>query len=106
MIPRQQACKCAARTCHALAQERLENLKVFGGGANRVAELPKPGAGHRLWSLGVNSASGSLRSLRILMPLSLALNILGKADPRNLWRKRVLWSARSNGTMCCHMCTF
>ena len=58
----------------------MENLKVFDGGANLVAELPQPG--HRLWSTGVNSAGVSLRSLRILMPLSLAVNILENADPR------------------------
>ena len=60
----------------------MEKLKVFDGGANLVAELPQPGAGHHLWSKGVNSAGGSLRSLRILMPLSLAVNILENADPR------------------------
>eukprot|EP00974_Lingulodinium_polyedra_P049525 4761009-Lingulodinium_polyedra.AAC.1 len=42
------------------AQERLENLKIFDGGANLVAELPQPGAHHRLWSTGVNTEGGSL----------------------------------------------
>ena len=84
MIPRQQACKCAARTCHAQAQERWEDLKVFDGGANLVAELAQPGMDHRVWSTGLNSAGGSLRALRIMMPLSLAVNILENADPRKL----------------------
>ena len=35
-----------------------------------------------MWSKGVSTAGGSLRSLRILMPLSLAVNILENADPR------------------------
>ena len=59
----------------------MENLNVFDGGANLVAELPPPGAAHSLWTSGVNSAGRSLRSLRILMPLSLAVNILENADP-------------------------
>ena len=60
----------------------MENLKVFDGGANLVAELPQPGAGHKSWSTGVNSAGGGLRSLRIRMPLSLSVIVLENADPR------------------------
>ena len=62
----------------------MENLEVFDGGDSLVDELHQPPAGHTLWWKGTNrvGAGGKGRSPRILMPLSLAVNILEKADPR------------------------
>ena len=52
----------------------------FEGGSNLVNVLPEPGRGHCAWTNGTNAASGSLRALRILMPLGMAIDILEKAD--------------------------
>ena len=40
----------------------------------------RPRAAHALWEKGVNSAGGSMRLLRILMPVGMALDILEHAD--------------------------
>ena len=45
-----------------------------------MASLPRPPAAHALWEKGVNSAGGSMRSLRILMPVGMAIDILEHAD--------------------------
>ena len=55
-------------------------MKNFEGGSNLVATLPEPGRGHVSWTNGTNTASGSLRALRILMPLGMAIDILEHAD--------------------------
>ena len=62
------------------ASALLQQLKHFEGGENLVASLPRPPAAHALWEKGVNSAGGSMRSLRILMPVGMALDILQHAD--------------------------
>ena len=55
-------------------------MRSFGGGSNLVNVLPEPGRGHSAWKNGTNTASGSLRALRILMPLGMAIDILEHAD--------------------------
>ncbi len=55
-------------------------MKNFEGGSNLVNVLPEPGRGHCAWVNGTNTASGSLRALRILMPLGMAIDILEHAD--------------------------
>ena len=55
-------------------------MKNFEGGSNLVNVLPEPGRGHRTWTHDTNTASGSLRALRILMPLGMAIDILEHAD--------------------------
>ena len=62
------------------ASALLQQLTHFEGGENLVASLPRPPAAHALWEKGVNSAGGSMRSLRILMPVGMALDILEHAD--------------------------
>ena len=62
------------------ASALLQQLTHFEGGENLVASLPRPLAAHALWEKGVNSAGGSMRSLRILMPVGMALDILEHAD--------------------------
>eukprot|EP00974_Lingulodinium_polyedra_P075875 7348597-Lingulodinium_polyedra.AAC.1 len=47
----------ALRARPAQAQERLENSKLFDGGANLVAELPPPGADHRSRSAGTSQVA-------------------------------------------------
>ncbi len=41
---------------------------------------PPPNMDHSLWLKGVNSAGGSMRSLRVLMSLGMAVDILEHAD--------------------------
>ena len=55
-------------------------MKNFEGGSNLVNVLPEPPRGHNAWTNGTNTASGSLRALRILMPLGMAIDILEHAD--------------------------
>ena len=55
-------------------------MKNFDGGSNLVNALPEPGRWHSVWTNGTNSASGSLRALRILVPLGMAIDILEHAD--------------------------
>ena len=62
------------------ASKLLHQLNYFEGGENLVAELPTPTAAHVAWEKGVNTAGGSMRSLRILMPVGMALDILEHAD--------------------------
>jgi hypothetical protein len=60
---------------------RLQELKCFEGGKNLVHWLPEPVDGdHQHWKLGTNSAGGSMRALRMLMPMGMALDILEHAD--------------------------
>ena len=59
---------------------RLQQLNNFEGGKNLVSSLRPPSADHDNWKKGVNSAGGSMRTLRILMPLVMAIDILEHAD--------------------------
>ena len=59
---------------------RLQQLNYFEGGTNLVSWLPSPPADHAHWKKGVNTAGGSMRTLRMLMPLGMAIDILEHAD--------------------------
>ena len=59
----------------------MQELDTFEGGSGLVLTLPEPKSfTHDAWVKGVNSASGGLRSMRIVMPLGMALEILQKGD--------------------------
>ena len=59
----------------------MGELDTFEGGIGLVLTIPEPKSfTHDAWVKGVNSASGSLRSMRIVMPLGMALEILQKCD--------------------------
>ena len=58
-------------------------MKHFDGGSNLAGALPEPRRGHVIWRAGTSSASGGLRSLRIRMPLAMAIDILERADLDN-----------------------
>ena len=60
--------------------EQMENLINFEGGENLVFKIPEPRSDNDAWTKGTNSAGGSLRTMRIVMPLGMALDILQKAD--------------------------
>ena len=60
--------------------EQMEKLNTFEGGENLVFKIPEPRSCNYAWTRGTNSAAGSLRSMRIVMPLGMALDILQKAD--------------------------
>ena len=61
---------------HVEAQSMMEKLNTFEGGQNLVLKIPEPVCTHSAWTRGTNSASGGLRSMRIVMPLAMALEIL------------------------------
>ena len=61
------------------AQDRMHELDTFEGGNGLVFSATEPKRGHIAWTHGTNSATGS-RSLRIVMPLAMALEILQNAD--------------------------
>ena len=61
-----------------------------------MASLPRPPAAHALWEKGVNSAGGSMRSLRILMPVGMALDILEHAD-MSVFSSASTWSSLLTG---------
>jgi len=59
----------------------MGELDTFEGGSGLVFTIPEPKSfTHDAWVKGTNSASGSLRSMRIAMPLGMALEILQKCD--------------------------
>ena len=59
----------------------MGELDTFEGGSGLVLTIPEPKSfTHDAWVKGVNSASGSLRSMRIVMPLGMALEILQKCN--------------------------
>ena len=60
--------------------EQMENLIYFEGGENLVFKIPEPRSDADAWTRGTNSAGGSLRSMRIVMPLGMARDILQKSD--------------------------
>ena len=60
--------------------EQMEDLNTFEGGGNLFFKIPEPLCTNSAWTRGTNSASGSLRSMRIVMPLAMALDILQKCD--------------------------
>ena len=63
------------------ANKLLDELMRFNGGANLVLELQEPSSfDHKLWQNGVNTASGSMRALRILMPLGMMIDIVEQAS--------------------------
>ena len=58
----------------------MQELDTFEGGSGLVLTLPEPKSyTHDAWEKGINSASGS-RSLRIVMPLAMFVDIVEKAD--------------------------
>ena len=59
---------------------RLQQLKYSEGGRSLVSWLPSPPADHTNWKKGTNSAGGGMKTLRILMPLALAIDILERDD--------------------------
>ena len=61
------------------AQDRMHELDTFEGGNGLVFSATEPKRGHIAWTNGTNSATGS-RSLRIAVPLAMAVEILQKAD--------------------------
>ena len=61
------------------AQDRMHELDTFEGGNGLVFSATEPKKGHIAWTNGINSATHS-RSLRIVMPLAMALEILQNAD--------------------------
>ena len=62
------------------ASNRLNQLNYFEGGHNLVPLLPSPSPVNNAWTKGVNAAGGSMRALRILMPVGMAVDILENAD--------------------------
>ena len=64
---------------HVEAQIMMEELNKFEGDDGLVFSIPEPPSHkHDAWTKGVNRASGS-RSLRIVMPLAMALEIVQHA---------------------------
>ena len=58
----------------------MEKLDTFEGGDGLVFTIPEPKLyTHDAWAKGINSASGS-RSLRIVMPLAMFVDIVENAD--------------------------
>jgi len=64
---------------HVEAQIRMQELDTFEGGNGLVFSHPEPKRGGLAWTNGINSATHS-RSLRIVVPLAMAVEILQKAD--------------------------
>ena len=66
---------------HVEAQSMMAELATFEGAQNSlVFPLPEPESyTHDAWEKGINSSSGS-RSLRIVMPLAMFVDIVEKAD--------------------------
>ncbi|MDA8584198.1 hypothetical protein N9L68_08175 [bacterium] len=62
------------------ANTRLQELSSFEGGVNLVNWLPEPPETHDVWNNGINTAGGSMRALRVLMPVGMAIDILEHAD--------------------------
>ena len=68
---------------HIEAQSLMKYLNTIDGGNNLVLTLPEPAsASHDAWTIGTNSGSGGKRSLRIVMRLHMALDILKHGDLR------------------------
>ena len=66
---------------HVEAQSMMAELATFEGAQNNlVFPIPEPESyTHITWEKGINSASGS-RSLRIIMPLAMFVDIVDNAD--------------------------
>ena len=60
--------------------EQMEKLNTFEGGENLVFKISEPRCTNHAWTRGTNSAASSLRSMRIVMPLGMALDILQRCD--------------------------
>ena len=73
-------------------EQMVGNLINCEGGENLVFKVPEPRSDNDAWTKGTNSAGGSLRSIRIVMPLGMALDILQKADLTSS-NRLALWSA-------------
>ena len=59
----------------------MGELDTFEGGSGLVLPIPEPKSfTHDAWVKGTNSASGGLRTMRIVMPLGMALEIPQKCD--------------------------
>ena len=59
----------------------MGELDTFEGGSGLVLPIPEPKSfTHDAWVKGTNSSSGGLRTMRIVMPLGMALEILQKCD--------------------------
>jgi len=66
---------------HVEAQNMMGELDTFEGGSGLVLPIPEPKSfTHDAWVKGTNSSSGGLRTMRIVMPLGMALEILQKCD--------------------------
>ena len=65
---------------HVEVHTMMKVLDTFEGGENLVFSIPEPPSHkHDAWTKGVNRASGS-RSLRIVMPLAMALEMVQHAN--------------------------
>ena len=53
---------------------------ILRRGKNLVAELPIPADCANVWEKGCNSAGGAARTMRVLMSVAMAINILENAN--------------------------
>ena len=66
---------------HIEAQSLMDELLTFEGGENLVGKYEEPtSATHGAWVRGTNTASGGNRSMRIIMRLHMAVEILRRCD--------------------------